>query len=588
MRRVIVFFCFFFGLATLYSQTTTPFEADPEQNTTAEYHEAIAFYEALAQSHPTQFRLDSIGATDSGQPLHLGILSKSGIFDPSAVREKGDLVLFVNNAIHPGEACGVDATMMLVRDFLEKPNEYSLPADVTLVFIPFYNIGGGLNRGSYSRANQNGPYAYGFRGNAKNLDLNRDFIKTDSKNAQAFNQAFTKWNPELFIDNHTSNGADYQYSLTLIATQVNKMSAPLAAYLTNDMLPHLYKDLRERGWEMTPYVYVQNTPDEGIAGFLDLPRYSTGYATLHHTIGFMPETHMLKPFKNRVWSVYHFMSSMIDLAHQDKAKILAARKQAIEDDRTAKSLDINWTIDPTKVDTVQFKGYEAKYKPSKISGIDRLYYDHEAPWTKTIPFFNTYKVTTSVEVPTAYVLPQAYSELIQRLEWNGVKVHRLAKDTVLQYQQYYIEEFDTRDAYEAHYLHSNVQVRTVEREWHYQAGDFVIFTDQNKIRYIVETLEPQAPDSYFAWNFFDGILQQKEYFSSYVFEDLALEYLEENPDLQKELEAKKAEDPKFAESGRAQLDFVYKRSPHYEPTHRLYPVSRWFGQANIIPLEKAK
>ena len=215
----------------------------------------------------------------------------------------------MNNAIHPGEPCGVDATMMLTRDILE--GKVPIPEDLVLVLIPFYNISGGLNRNGYSRANQVGPEAHGFRGNARNLDLNRDFVKCDSKNARSFNLLFNKWQPHVMIDNHTSNGADYQYVMTLIATQKDRLAPELSNVLTENMLPDLYDQMADKGYEMTPYVYARNTPDEGIAGFLDYGRFSSGYASLHHTISFMPETHMLKPYKDRVWSTYEFMASMI-------------------------------------------------------------------------------------------------------------------------------------------------------------------------------------------------------------------------------------------------------------------------------------
>src|SRR5690606_12202163 len=157
------------------------------------------------------------------------------------------------------------------------------------------------------------------------------------------------------------------------------------------------------------------------------------------------------------------------------------------------------------------------------------------------------------------IIPQAYDAVIRRLEWNGVGMKRLAMDTEIEAEFYTIGDFETTDNdYEGHYLHSKLQVEKSTRKWLFRKGDYVVFTNQPTNRYIIETLEPQAPDSFFSWNFFDGILAQKEYFSSYVFEDLAAEYLSKNPELKAQLEDKKKADPKFAESARAQLDFVYK------------------------------
>ncbi len=561
----------------------TPFEKN--NNTTATYAEAISFYKKLANDH-ARLQINETGMTDSGYPLHEVVLSQDEDFDPASLHQKKKTILMINNAIHPGEPCGVDASMLLVRDYLEDKKKRNWLSNLVIVVVPVYNIGGALNRNSHTRANQNGPLSYGFRGNAKNLDLNRDFIKCDSRNAQSFNQLFHKWMPDVFIDNHTSNGADYQYTMTLIATEHTKMDPALASYLNDQMLPRLYRDMEAANWEMTPYVYARNTPDEGIGAFLDLPRYSSGYAALFNCISFMPETHMLKPFADRVQSTYAFMDVMVKTLHDDHQTLRAARKKAIANTRNKNEFAINWSMDTDRKITTTFKGYQAGRKPSEVSGKDRLYYDRNHPYTKEIPYFYYYKTTQNVSRPMAYIIPQAYHEVIDRLRWNGVEFYRLSNDVETKVELYRIKDFDTPNMpYEGHYLHSNITVETFQAEWPFYEGDYVVFVNQPSNRYIVETLEPQAPDSYFAWNFFDGILQRKEYFSSYVFEDLAAAYLKESDDLRQKLEDKKKEDPKFANDARAQLDFVFRHSPHFERTYRVYPIARFIYDA-ALPLEK--
>jgi len=554
------------------SNFITPFEKN--KNTTATYKETISFYEKLSDVFPS-LQMTTHGMTDTGLPLHTAVLSMDGDFDPVSIRKKNKNILFVNNAIHAGEPCGVDASMMILRNYLEDKSLQKFLEHTVIVVIPMYNLGGVLNRNSHTRANQNGPESYGFRGNAKNLDLNRDFIKCDSKNAQTFNQLYNYWQPDIFVDNHTSNGADYQYTITLIPTQHNKLDPNLAKYLNQEMLPRLFSDMKKNDWEMTPYVYARTTPDEGFAGFLDLPRYSSGYAALHNAISFMPETHMLKPFKDRVQSTYTFMDVMIKLMHDDFEKIKIARTAAIKNTESKKIFDLNWTLDMEKNDMVNFKGYTAKKKPSLISGESRLYYDRNEPFEKEVIHYNYYKTTASVEKPIAYLIPQGYSKIIERLKWNKVKVEKLEKEQTFEVEMYRIANYKTgKNPYEGHYLHRDVEVEKFIQKRIYSKGDFIVYVNQPANRYIVETLEPIAPDSYFAWNFFDGILQQKEYFSSYVFEDLAVEILEKNPDLKKQLEEKKKVDSEFAKNAYAQLTFIYKNSEHYETTHQVYPVGR--------------
>lgn len=566
---------------TAYSQTSnasdmsnliTEFESN--DNVTATYKQTIEFYKRLSNTFPT-IQLSEFGMTDSGFPLHEVVISIDGEFNPEAIRSQGKAILFVNNAIHPGEPCGVDASMMLARDLMEKKTLKELLEKTTIVIVPIYNISGSLNRGSHSRANQNGPEAYGFRGNAQNLDLNRDFIKGDTENARSFNRLFTKWNPDVLIDNHTSNGADYQYVITLIPTQKDKMESALSTYMTSVMLPDLFGKMKAGRYEMTPYVYARNTPDDGIAGFLDYPRYSSGYANLHNCISFMPETHMLKPFKDRVWSTYDFMVAMLEHIQVNKDGLLEARKKAMQNSREKSVFSLDWKMDMERVDTLLFKGYEAKYKPSEVSGLERLYYDRASPYEKEIPFYNSYVSTLDVNKPYAYIIPRAYKQIVDRMKENGVEVFRLANDDVKEVEIYKIVDFTTgKSPYEGHYLHKNLQVATSIDRIQYHKGDYIIYTNQEINNYIVHTLEPQAPDSWFSWNYFDGILMQKEYFSAYVFEDLAAQFLKENPDVRASLDKKKAEDQKFAESSYEQLKFVYENSPHYEPTHRRYPIGR--------------
>ena len=551
----------------------TPFEE--KENYSATYFETIAFYKLLEHNFSKNIKMVEVGMSDVGRPIHTVILSENDANTPEKAREQGKQILFINNAIHPGEPCGIDASMLLVRDYLMDEKLLENLKSVTIVLIPIYNIGGALNRNSTTRANQNGPEAYGFRGNSQHLDLNRDFIKCDSRNAMTFNDVFTQWMPDILVDNHTSNGADYQYTMTLIPTQHNKLAKPLADVMNGDMLPFLFENMDNAGWEMTPYVYARNTPDDGIAGFLDLPRYSSGYASLFNCISFMPETHMLKPYKSRVVSTYTFMDLMLKYMVANEAKLRQAKMNADKLIQTQSTFDINWELDFSNIDTITFKGYTAKYKPSEISGLDRLYYDRNEPYEKLIPHFNHYKSTQSVEKPKAYVVPQSAWRVVERLKNNKIKMTQLENDTVIEVEIAYIEDYKTgKEAYEGHYLHSNVKLKKTTQKVEYKVGDFIIYTNQTKNRYIVETLEPQAPDAFFAWNFFDGILQRKEYFSAYVFEDLALEILEKNPTIKTELENKKTTDEKFAASASAQLMFIYERSELAEQGYLRYPIGR--------------
>ncbi|MEM7185145.1 MAG: M14 family metallopeptidase, partial [Bacteroidota bacterium] len=329
MRRFLIpIFC----SALLYSCTsdTSPKEVDltlrfetSNGTETATYDEVIQFYENLAEAY-TSVALYEVGRTDSGKPLHLVTFNPDRTFESEFSEEENKNLLLINNGIHPGESDGIDASMMLFRD-LAKGN-IPTPEHTIIAAIPVYNVGGALNRNSGSRTNQNGPKEYGFRGNARNYDLNRDFIKADTKNANGFAKIFHIVDPDLFIDNHVSNGADYQYTLTHLFTQHNKLGGELGNYLHTAFMPQLEDSLRSKQWDITPYVNVFNrTPENGFSQFFDSPRYSTGYTTLFNTLGMMVETHMLKPYKSRVEGTYELMSSFIAIADKDAELIRAYR-----------------------------------------------------------------------------------------------------------------------------------------------------------------------------------------------------------------------------------------------------------------------
>jgi hypothetical protein len=567
MKYILLLFtslCF----AQVKTDLKTPYEkGNGNQSTT--YEECIAYYITLDNTFET-IKMQEMGLTDSGEPLHIITFSENKNFDYT----QNKAVILVNNGIHPGEPDGIDASMMLLRDLATA--KVKVPKNTIIVVIPVYNIGGSLNRNSFSRANQNGPEAYGFRGNARNFDLNRDFIKSDSKNSRSFQEIYHLVNPDMFIDNHVSNGADYQYTFTCIATQHQRLGGNLGTFYKEEMHPAIMQDLKKKKIESVPYVNIHgDKPDDGFSQFMDSPRYATGYTTLFNSVGSVPETHMLKPYKDRVHVTYEYMLSTINYVDANHLKIKALKAKNLENYKVGMNYPLQWEIDSSKVSYIDFKGFKGDYKPSDVSGKDRLYYDRKQPFTKQIPFYNDYKATKEVVIPNFYVVPKSQWQIIDLLKLNAIEMQPLAKDTEIEVESYKIASYETsKSPYEGHYGHYNTVVVKSTEKVQFRKGDLMINTQQAGVKYLMETLEPEAVDSYFNWNFFDPILQQKEYFSAYVFEDLAKEILDKNPKLKAEFEAKKQQEKAFANNGSWQLDWVYKHSPYYEKAHLQYPVYR--------------
>lgn len=540
---------------------------------TATYFEVIQFYKELSLHSPI-IKLETKGGTDAGYPLHLVLISNDKKFDPVVWQKEKKAIIFINNGIHPGEPDGIDASMILVRDIANK--KIVIPNNVAIGIIPIYNIGGSLNRNSFSRVNQDGPEAYGFRGNSQNLDLNRDFTKCNSKNARSFAEIFHFLNPDILVDTHVSDGADYQHTMTLITTQYNKQGKELGAWVKNIFEPALFKGMKEKNWDMVHYINVEDKdPSKGFSQFYDSPRYSSGYGALFNTISFMPETHMLKPYQQRVQSTYDLLLTMIQQASINANELLAQRKNAIKNTIGQKDFPLSWKLDTSRFTMIPFKGYEAGYKKSEATNLPVLFYDHNKPFSKEVKYFDTYLPEKLIIKAKAYIIPQGWWPVIDLLKLNNVKMEPLKKDTLWEVIAYHIESLKSLPkAYEKHHRNFEVAVAAKREKIQFLKGDYIINLNQPGNRYITEMLEPTGDDSFFSWNFFDAILQQKEGYSDYRWNNIAEEYLKNNPELKKELEEKKNTDSAFAKNSSAQLNFIYKNSPWYEPAHLRYPVYR--------------
>ncbi|MXN90256.1 hypothetical protein GR160_03370 [Flavobacterium sp. Sd200] len=561
--------------STLFAQKKTMYLTPYEKgngNQTATYKETIEYFELLDKNFES-IQMLKMGTTDSGEPLHIVIYNPDKNFNLNEVR-KTKAILLLNNGIHPGEPDGIDATMMLYRDLAT--GKITAPKNTVIVNIPVYNVGGMLNRNAYSRANQNGPESYGFRGNARNYDLNRDFVKNDTKNARSFAQIFHHVKPDIFIDNHVSNGADYQYVFTYIATHHQKLGGNLGNYFKDTMMPQILAELKAKNINATPYVNIHDKkPDAGFEQFMDSPRYSTGYASMFDVPGSMPETHMLKDYSTRVKVTYQYMIETLAYIEKNHTAIKELRAANRDNYLPGMKYTLQWEIDSAQVTLLPFKGYEGGYKTSEVTGQQRLYYDRSKPFEKIIKYYQTYQPVTEVTIPKAYIIPKSWFNVIELLQLNNIQMYELEKDTEFEVESYRIEEYQSvKQPFEGHYLHYNAKVKSTTGKVMFSKGDLVIDTQQPGVKYLLETLEPQAPDSFFNWNFFDAILQQKEYFSAYVFEDTAAKILKDNPKLKAEFEAKKQQDTNFAKNAEAQLDWIYTQSVYYEKTHMKYPVYR--------------
>jgi hypothetical protein len=551
MPKVLIASVFFLGALCVSAQEMpTPYELSGKKRT-ATYDECVAWYQSLNKKFPKYSSFESIGLSDGGNPIY--------VFRIFGDNPSNKLKLLINNNIHPGEPEGTDASMLFCRDLLFNTKRQNELQSIDIHVICQYNTDGSRNQSCCTRANQNGPENQGFRGNARNLDLNRDFIKSDSRNARAFATYFSKHKFDFFIDNHTSNGADYQYVLTYFHTRPEKLSAPLNSTILR-LDSALKKDLLSRGWPTAPYVETMKTvPDSGIHAFWETGRYATGYAALHHCMGFTVETHMLKPFNQRVDATLAFLNSFTQSVIPLKAEAVdfAKRVKVAGNRKAAQKAHfemLNFQLDTRQFDTISFLGYEYGYKKSEVTGLPRLYYNRSRPWTKPIKYYRYFKPTDSALIPRYYVIPFAWSEVRERLSLNSIEYKLVSTDTLTSMRVSYIDDFETvKSPYEGHYLHYNIKTRDTIMPLMIRRGDCLVPVNQANVKFLAAVLEG---------------------FSDYVWADKAEEILKNDADLRLRFEKKREEDKKFANDAWAQWDWIYKHSDYYEKTHRLYPIGR--------------
>jgi len=567
MRHYLIFILALHLYANVNAQ-----DIDWESNTSPSYSELINFYKKCAKDNKS-IELYNMGNSDAGIPIYLCIYNGAGDSLQTFKKARRSTTLLVNNAIHAGEPDGVNASAVWLLDLIQqKPNAN----DPLIAIIPAYNVGGMLNRNSNSRANQEGPEVYGFRGSARNYDLNRDFIKMDAQNTFTFATIFHALDPDVFVDTHVSNGADYTYTLTYIASMKERM-APSIKELTYDvLLPELNRKV-----PIFPYVELKGrTPEEGIVAFNDLPRYAMGYANLFNSFSFTVETHMLKPFPERVKSTYDFINELYLWTKLNSKKVELARVQAATFQDQQEYFKFNYTLSDV-ADSILFKGYKATYPIHPVTQLPRLNYDRNQMYEQYIPFYNTHYPKDSIRIPDFYILKGSEIEIVNRLEQNGVVMERIIDGSTWLDRNYFqnigIKSFQSYSKpYEGHFKHHTIEVESKNTLGGVSIGDYVISSQQNKKLFICSVLEHSAEDSYFSWNFFDSYLQQKEYFSSYVFIDKIAEILANDPSLKQLYEEKKKNNQEFRESETLQLNFIYEHSAYFEPSYMKLPILKFF------------
>ena len=547
---------------------------------TPNYEETIAYARRLDAASPW-VRLTEFGRSGEGRPLPLMIVAK-GAATPQAARAAGKPIVLIQACIHAGETDGKDAGLALIRDIAVTKQHAALLEHALVLFVPIYNVDGHERRSPYNRINQNGPAEMGWRANATNQNLNRDYMKADTPETRAWLRLWNEWNPDLFIDCHVTDGADFRYNVTYQYEQHENVPQPLRDWMKLAFDGRIVPATEALGNLLTTYMEFRDNRDpvgKGVEGFIGTPRFATGYAPLRNRPGLLIETHMLKDYKTRVRATYDLLRAALEDVNRDPAGWQRVAKETDEavaaegrkyDPSHKVALRVGFT--DKSVPRV-IKGVEFHTDTSDVSGAQRVVYGTK-PYDYTVPFYNDSHALISVSTPLYYVIPPQWTEVIERLAAHGVHMQRLAEPLTIEVESYRFTEVKWASAsFEGHVPVTQKNELVRERRT-YVAGSVVVPMAQAAGRLAINLLEPDAPDSFVYWGFFDTIFEQKEYGESYVLEKLAREMLAKDENLRREFEQRVANDPKFAASPRQRLNFFYERSPYHDPLMNLYPVGR--------------
>ena len=582
----------------------TPSEAS-SYKTTPDYAATMQYLQRVAAAAPGQVRIQKFGESGEGRDLDIVIVSKDGVFDPAKLHAQKRPILLVQNSIHAGEMDGKDSCLALLRDMVINKSQAALLDRAVFVFIPIYNADGHERRSAYNRINQNGPDEMGWRGNGTNLNLNRDYLKAQTPEARAFLAMFHHWLPDFFVDDHVTDGADYQYDVTYTIDDGPNVYGPTARWIDETVTPGLQHAVDASGHLAAPtYISLvdDSDPAKGLAFNDNPPRFSTGYVILENRPSMLVELHMLKDYKTRVTGNYELLKALMALMNRDADKLIQLNADA---DKHAEKLGshplgdaayplaVGWNGETTPF---LFRGFKYTRQLSEVSGAMWIHYSHEA-WNVSLPFQSGFKVTAAAVPPAAYIIPRQWTHVIDVLAAHQVVMHHTTAAWTGPIETYKCSgmawnepPFEGRHPIfvgeGAGVLGGQFgQCVMVTNTVTFPAGSTVVELNQRLSPVAMEWLEPQAPDSAMRWGFFDSIFEQKEYGEAYVLEPLARKMMEADPKLKAEFEHKIETDARFAANPQARLEFFYDRSPWFDPQRvGQYPVGR-LNKLDGVPVD---
>ena len=484
---------------------------------TSTYSDVMFFLDSLELAHPGKFVRGAIGTTNQSRAIPYLVLSRPLVSTPAAARASGKPIVYVQGNIHGGEVEGKEALQALLRDLL-KDSRPNVLDSIVLIAIPIYNADGNDAFGPQERLRgaQNGPQSVGNRPNGQNLDLNRDYIKVEAPETRGSLEMFNRWDPDVFVDLHTTNGSYHGYALTyspsLHPAAMDSRLAPAGAWTRDTLLPLLRERMRSRH-KLETFDYgnfrgrddVTSTQKVAWETYEHVPRFGTNYYGLRNRISVLSEAYSHDPLERRVIATRHYVHELLSAVAEHRTTVIA-RTRGVAPPRAGAVVPVrarmttNPFTTPVLVEALIASGDSIRYEP----GLRRGFRRSNVFTAVAMPVYDRFEGTRTRTIPQGWALDPAYPEAAERLRQHGIRVVALPSARRVRG-----ESFVPDSVIRAPRPFQGHQEVRVEGSWtagtlNLPAGTLIVPADQPLVLLAAILLEPESDDGLATWNFLDA------------------------------------------------------------------------------------
>lgn len=546
---------------------------------TPSYKETVDYCERLVNSS-TMINMINIGQSERGEEIPMLIVDKNSYISPKNIRKAGRAIIFIQACVHPGEPDGKDAGFMLIRNIVNRKMNIKILDYVSIIFLPIFNVDGHERWGAYNRINQNGPKEMGWRTTASNYNLNRDYLKADAIEMQHWLEMYNEWEPDFIFDCHTTDGADYQYAITYSLETSGNLDPALSSWLETNYLKTITTKMDSIGYPIFPYVIFKNwhDPRSGLINYASPIKLLNGYAAARNRGCMLIETHMLKSYKTRVFATYELLMRSLKFFARECETLISLNQKAdamlTSNEMMEQPFPLRYAPNGDST-IVQFRGVHYDIEKSSITGGNWFIYDSTRKETFSIPYYKQLKAESIITLPAAYAIPPEIQFIEQILKIHEIEYFKIKENITIEGEVIKFEKVELNPKSTEGKQTVRSQKNTVSAEKVIiPNGSIIVPVSQLRLKLIAHMFEPDSPDSFLQWGYFNIYFEQKEYAESYVMEKMMREMMDKDPQLKADFDLKYNNDSTFRNNQNEIYNWFYSKTPYWDQKLNVYPIIR--------------